>query len=196
MVQDLRKISPQDLFAYEKHFYESHVIIMYSLLDSYISELTQALLVSFPNKIGENKSVTLGKILNMQSREDLILGLAKKLAREWGQWSLKNRVDKLIDLFSLQTDALLPDLNEMGERRNKLIHDRSYGEIKADNQEVKYCEHDGNSGVICLECRTRYRREVVSCIAFLYSASAPLLGINKKFKIHKENIGMLERMTE
>ena len=106
----------------------SDLIYVTTLFDTFLSDITKFLLLSFPKAAGKNTAVTLESLIDGSSRETLIDLAVSKRARELGFAAFKVRLEFLRDTFGVSINLepqILTTLGHYAGVRNVVVHDHS-----------------------------------------------------------------------
>jgi hypothetical protein len=192
-IHAMRKITPAEFNSYSQLYNESSIIISYSWLDAFLSELEEALFLHDPMSLGESIPVKLGKILSLSSIEELIHDIAKRRTREKGQWGLKNRIVELKDRHKLTFTISEGELEWMSNLRNSLIHNRRTGEYKSAKGQVRY-EISERIREQNTENVANFLSLSFQLISELYAEGAKAIGISSRFPKHRKNLELIYRI--
>lgn len=186
-IEELNKITPNEFNCFKTLFQESSIIIAYSWLDTFLSELEEALFLHNPLSMGENVQIKFGKIISSPTIEDLVHDIAKRKTREKGGWSLKNRILELKNSYKIETSVTEKELEWVSESRNTLVHNRRIGDFKITNGKVEY--ELGNRWLIKRDEQIQYLLAIIfALLADLYIQGAEAIGITLKLARHRQNI--------
>lgn len=190
----LRQVSAAEFNAFHLLFNESSVVLAFSWLDTYLSEVEETMFLHDPTSLGESVEIKLGKVLSCASLDELIHDLARKRARERGQWGLKNRISELKKRHDFQFDASDADLEWMSDFRNNLIHNRRVGAFKTNKGKVQYTETSRRDARVNTEVR-RFMSLTFSLLSQLYVSCAGQLNISRRFLHHRQNLELIESFS-
>ncbi|MGA2958826.1 MAG: hypothetical protein ABSF48_24300 [Thermodesulfobacteriota bacterium] len=110
----------------------SHLVYATTLLDTFLTDTTLFLFLSFPQSIGTNYQVSLSTLLASSSRSEVLTVTAIKKAREISYLPFLGRIDYLRKTFGL--DISMPSsvsdaLEHYPSIRNTVLHDQGVFEI-------------------------------------------------------------------
>ncbi len=185
----LRRISPRELYSFQKILSESSIALAYAWLDSYLSEVEEALLLSDPSSLGENIPVKLGKIISSNSIESLVHDLVRKRLRD-RQISLKNRISDIRDRHGLEIDMKDEQLEWISSTRNLIIHNRRLGVFEVEGVSVTYKSVEQVAKVDAVE----FLYLCFYLLRSLYTSCAKRLGIPDTNDRHSANLRMLHHV--
>ena len=138
VIEQLKKVAPSEFISFQRLFGESSIVLAYSWLDTYLSEVEESLFLHDPASLGENVQIKLGKLLSSGSIDEVVHDLAKRRAREKGNWSLKNRITELREKYGLSILIDEKDIEWLSDTRNNIIHNRRVGEFQTKKGKVSY----------------------------------------------------------
>ncbi len=151
----------------------SHLVYATTILDTFLTDTTQFLLLIHPKAMGSQRQVALGSVLDAETVEDLVTDAAVKRAREVAYLPFAGRLEFLTKTFGLVIDLPI-DVAQAIEHypsiRNTAVHDQGMFDIRL-----------GQGGSISLRQKTsaRYPTQVtgddVHGAATAYSAVARLV---------------------
>lgn len=190
----LRQVNAAEFNAFHLLFNESSIVLAFSWLDTYLSEVEEAMFLHDPASLGESVEIKLGKVLSCASLDELIHDLARKRARERSQWGLKNRINELKKRHAFQVDTSDADLEWMSDFRNNLVHNRRVGAFKTHRGKVQYAEMDRREAKASAEVR-RFMFLTFSLLSHLYVSCAAQLAISRRFPHHRQNLELIERFS-
>lgn len=191
-IKELKKISPTEYNVFSMLYNESSIVLAYSWLDTYLSEIEEVIFLNNPESLGVSVEVKFGKVLACKTIDELIHDLAKKRSRERGQWGLKNRVAELNKRHGFSISVPDSELEWISEFRNSLIHNRRVSSFSPKKGVVKYStvsrraanEHDEVKRFIGLSFKI---------LSELYTSCAIQLGITRRFPKHRKNLEFISR---
>jgi hypothetical protein len=193
-IKDIRSISASEYQGFHLLFNESSIVLAYSWLDTYLSEVEETMFLHDPTSLGESVEIKLGKVLSCASLDELIHDLARRRARERGQWGLKNRVSELKKRHDFEITVSDSDLEWMSEFRNNLIHNRRIGSFKTSKGKVQYTEATRRDGQAHDDIK-RFLRLSFTLLGQLYTTCADHLGITRRFAQHRHNMDLIGRFA-
>lgn len=191
-IENLRSISAGEFHLFSLLFNESSIVLAFSWLDTYLSEIEELIFLHNPESLGISVEIKFGKILSCSTIDELIHDLARKRSRERGQWGLKNRINELKKRHDFQITVKDSDLDWMSDFRNNLIHNRRIGSFSAKKGIVQY------SGISRREASAhddvkRFMALSFTLLGELYTACATQLGITRRYPRHRKNLEFIER---
>lgn len=189
-VSEIRSINPAEFRAFGRLFNESSIIIAYSWLDTFLSELEEALFLHDPASLGESVQIKLGKILLAGSVEDLVHDIAKRRTREKSQWGIKNRIAELRERYGISINFSADDLEWMSDLRNNLIHNRRLGEFKTTKGQVRY-EAVERRQIQDSEQARKFLSLTFALLVELYLGGATAMGVSFRFPGHRKNLRII-----
>ena len=193
-INAIRQVGPEEFQSYERLFAESSIIIAYSWLDTFLSELEEALFLHDPASLGESVQVKLGKLLTATSIAEVVHDIAKRRTREKGQWGLKGRIAELTDRHKLKFTVTDAELEWASDLRNNLIHNRRIGEFKTNKGRVTYGAIERRQ-VKNRDQVQRFLSLVFATLAELYLGGSVAIGISARFPLHRKNLLFIETLA-
>lgn len=194
-IDAIRKVGPHEFNSFSLLFDESSLIIAYSWLDAFLSELEEALYLHDPASLGESIQVKLGKVLTCASIDELVYDIARRRTREKGQWGLKGRIAELRDRHKLQFKVSEQELEWVSELRNNLVHNRRIGKYKTEKGKVRY-ETTQRRQVRDRDLVQRFLSLVFQLLAELYVEGSKAMAVTARFPQHRRNLQFIETMKQ
>lgn len=191
-IDELKGISPSELLAHQEVFAESSIIYAFSMLEAFLAECEEALFLHRPNTVGEDFQIKFGKVIEAESLEQLIHDVVRRRMRERAQWGIANRIDSLVSAYGLSGLDDLDSLRWSAELRNRLIHDRRSGVYTILGGKVTYNRIE-KAQEKAEKVLNRALNVVARTMAVLYLETAKNLGINKRFKRHRNVVDFVGR---
>jgi len=138
----LRKVTEKEFDGFSYISSVSGLVYATTLLDSFLSDTTMFLFLLHPHSIGDQQSISLGDLLSVTSRAELISAAASKRVREISFLPFIARLDFLRERFGLHIALdreTLELIDHFASVRNVLVHNQSvydflldeYGKILA-----------------------------------------------------------------
>lgn len=106
-----------------------------TLLDTFLSDTMRLLFLHFPNSFPEDKPVTWKKILESETKQDVIVHEVNKRVRNISHDSFLSRVSTLRKLFGLEIEFdenITEQLRDYSDLRNVIVHDQAVFDISLD----------------------------------------------------------------
>lgn len=189
-IAEIRRIGPAEFRAYGQLFQESSIIIAYSWLDTFLSELEEALFLHDPASLGESIQVKLGKVLSASSVGELVHDIAKRRTREKSQWGLKNRVSELRERHGVTITFSNDDLEWMSDLRNNLVHNRRLGEFKTSKGQVRYDVVERRQVEDAAQVE-KFLSLTFALLVELYLCGAKAMTVTSRFPRHRQNLKLI-----
>lgn len=193
-IDAIRKVGPQEFHSFMRLFEESSIIIAYSWLDSFLSELEEALYLHDPASLGESVQIKLGKLLSSASIDEIVHDIAKRRIREKAQWGLKGRIAELTDRHKIKLSVTDADLEWVSDLRNNLVHNRRIGVYKTRKGKITY-EATERRQIKDQDQVQRFLSLVFTIFAELYVDGSTAIGLTARFPQHRRNIQFIEAMA-
>jgi len=190
-INEIKSINPREFSNFEKIFYESSMIFAFSMLDSFLSEVEEALFLHNPNNIGESVQVKFGKIIESADIYELIHDIAKKKVKERSQWGLLSRLKEIVDSNSLAICYDEEEIKWLSRMRNSIVHNKRLGSFEVIGKSVTYKSVEKQQKVDN-ETANKFIKIASKTMSELYLKSCCCMGITKRFKQHKINSEILE----
>jgi hypothetical protein len=191
-VVELRKVGPRDFNHFALLFDELSIILAYSWVDTFLSQLEEALYLHNPASLGESIQIKLGKILSSPSVGDLLHEIARRRTRDKGAWSLKGRLVDIDEQHDVKTTVLNADVDWFSELRNNLVHNRRPGAYKAHRSKISYetvSRKKGGDAEVKRALGIAFR-----LLADMYENGSRALGISRRFARHKANMNLVQHL--
>jgi len=192
-VERLRRITPAELYAFNVVFNESAAVVGQAWLDSYLSEVEEALYLHDPASLGESVQVKLGKVLACTGIDELVHDLARRRVREKAQWGLRGRLAELRDRYKFAFSVSDDDLDWMSDLRNNLVHNRRVGEFITGAKRVRYNKAKRQSVGADQEVQ-RFLKLVAHLLGDLYTGCAAALEISARNPGHRRNMRLIRAL--
>lgn len=189
-VRLLHKVTAQDHAIFNLLFRESTVVLAYSWLEAFLSEVEEMLFLSTPSNLGESVQVKLGKVLEMSSIEELIHDLTRRRVRERSQWGLANRIKDLQDSYGFTTSLQLDEIRSFAELRIEIIHNRRPGTFELKGKKIRY-QPRADKKALEDEETIRALSDIFVLMADLYESSSRYLKLKPRTPGHAENMKLL-----
>lgn len=191
-IKEIRSISAKEFNGFYLLFNESSIVLAYSWLDTYLSEVEETMFLHDPTSLGESVEIKLGKVLSCASLDELIHDLARRRARERGQWGLKNRISELKKRHGFQITVSDSDIEWMSDFRNNLVHNRRIGAFKTVKGKVQYMDATRRDGQAHNDIK-RFMSLSFTLLGQLYKECSNHLGLTRRFSQHRQNMELIER---
>lgn len=194
-IDAIRKVGPQEYESFVRLFEESSIIIAYSWLDTFLSELEEALYLHDPASLGESVQVKLGKLLSSASIDEIVHDIAKRRTREKGQWGLKGRIAELTDRHKVKFSVTDAELDWASDLRNNLVHNRRIGEYKTGKGKIRY-EATDRRQVKDRDQVQRFLSLVFAILTELYVGGSTAIGLSSRFPQHRQNLHLIKAIAK
>jgi hypothetical protein len=138
---DAIRPSSWDAFNYVSRL--SHLVYATSLLDTFLTDTTQFLLMLFPSSIGKEFRISISDVIEKSSRSDILAAAASKKARELSYATFLERLTDLSRRFGLTInlgDADLEALRHFSTLRNVAVHDQGFLAFSLTDNGAVHCE--------------------------------------------------------
>ena len=129
--------SELDCFRYVSNI--TQLVYAATLLDTFLSDTMRLLFLQFPNSFPDDKPVTWKQVLDVKSKQDLIVGVVNRRIRDLSHDSFLSRISTLRKLFGLQIELSKSEtehLQDYSNLRNVIVHDQAVFDISLDENGV------------------------------------------------------------
>jgi len=136
-LRQLQAIRPTSWDAFNYVSRLSHLVYATSLLDTFLTDTTQFLLMLNPASIGKDFKISIADVLEKGSRSEVLVYAAQRKAREVSYKTFLQRLDYLRERFGLEFDLSGGDVGELGHfsgLRNVAVHDQGFIRLFLDDE--------------------------------------------------------------
>jgi hypothetical protein len=138
---DAIRPSSWDAFNYVSRV--SHLVYATSLLDTFLTDTTQFLLMLFPSSIGKEFRISISDVIENRSRSALLTAAASRKARELSYATFLDRITDLRRRFGLVFELDERDveaLRHFSALRNVAVHDQGFLNLSFAENGTVHCE--------------------------------------------------------
>lgn len=195
IISDIKKIPAEVFYSFTSLFNESSIVLSYSWLETYLSEMEEILFLHDPSSIGESVQIKLGKVISCKDINELVHDVAKRKVRDKSQWGIKNRISEIKEKYGVNISVSEKQLEWVSDFRNNVVHNRRPGSFKTNSKKAEYVNHP-NKGAISRDDVNEFIHIVFKLMSELYQGISKTLGISMKYKSHKYNIEYVKFMEK
>jgi len=139
ILQSLENVRFHEFQSFVEVTTSSLLVYAAATLDSFLTDTARFLYLRHLDKLGEGRSLTLGKLLAAPSRASILNQLVKKKVRDIAFWPFLRRVEYLSNTFGLAIsldESVRRNLEKYSGVRNAVVHDQGLCEVFLDDAET------------------------------------------------------------